>query len=361
MKIISVRLKTNPYNIYIGYNLIKNIHNYLENLRLGNLGIIIASRKVVRIYNPLIKKNFPKDKYIIIKVADGEKAKSKTSMFKTIENITKYDGLNKKIFIVCLGGGTIGDLGGFIASLYKRGIPYVQIPTTLLSQIDSSIGGKTAIDLPDAKNILGSFYQPRAVFIDPAFLATLTPQEIKQGMAEVIKYGIIKDKKFFDYLMTHYKNILNLKRNEILKVIGTCVKIKADIIKKDECEKKGIRTILNFGHTFGHALESALKYKGITHGEAVSLGMLYAAKLSWLSGRCSIKEVTRISQIIKLFSLPTEIVFNYRTTCKSLSYDKKFISGRIRMVLLKKIGKVEVAENISLTDIQRTLKNTLKT
>ncbi|MBP7088177.1 MAG: 3-dehydroquinate synthase [Candidatus Omnitrophica bacterium] len=356
MKIIPVKLKTNPYNIYIGYNLIKNISRYLKKLNLGNLGIVISSEKILRIYNPMIKRTFPKDSYRIVKVADGEKAKSKASMFRTIESIAKYDGFNKKLFIICLGGGTIGDLGGFIASLYKRGIPYVQIPTTLLSQIDSSIGGKTAIDLPDAKNILGSFYQPEAVFIDPVFLATLTPHEIKQGMAEVIKYGIIKDKKFFNYLARQYKNILNLKRTAIMKIIETCVKIKADIIKKDEYEKKGIRTILNFGHTFAHALESSLKYKKITHGEAVSIGMLYAAKLSWLMGKCSAQEVGKVLKIIKLFSLPTEIAFNDRTIYKSLSYDKKFLSGKIRMVLLRKIGKVEVINNIPKINISRALK-----
>jgi 3-dehydroquinate synthase len=356
MKVINVRLKQNPYKIYIEHNIFKNIGTYLKRLKLGNLGIVITSPKILSLYKETIKKAFKGSNYKIIKVPDGEEAKSKVSMLNLINNIVKSDGWNKRLFVVCLGGGTIGDLGGFVASIYKRGIPYIQIPTTLLSQIDSGIGGKTAIDLPAAKNILGSFYQPKAVFIDPLFLKTLPASEIKQGIAEVIKYGIIRDKNFFYYLKKNYKNILKLKPSNILKVIDVCARIKARIVEDDELEKKGIRTILNFGHTLAHALESAFKYKNISHGEAVSLGMVYAAKLSFRLKRCKGEQVDEILRIIELFSLPTETAFNHQILYKSLSYDKKFVSGKIRMVLLNKIGKVEVVENISPVDIRQTLK-----
>jgi 3-dehydroquinate synthase len=255
-----------------------------------------------------------------------------------------------------MGGGSITDLGGFVASIYKRGIPCIHIPTTLLGQIDASIGGKTAINLKEAKNILGTFYQPKAVFIDPIFLKTLTKREIKEGMAEAIKYGIIRDRNFFYFLKEYFNEILSLKLSFILKLIFICAKIKANIVEEDEKEKKGIRTVLNFGHTFAHALESTYQYKRIFHGEAVSVGMVFASYLSYLMKKCSFKEVEEIKETIRLFSLPTKIFFDYLTLYKSINYDKKFISGKIRMVLLKKIGEVEVVEELPSQMLIKSLK-----
>ncbi|MCQ9205554.1 MAG: 3-dehydroquinate synthase [Omnitrophica bacterium] len=357
IKIIKLNLKHNPYNIYIGNNLLKKIPQYISKLNLGNHGIIITSRQVGILYKDRIKQIFTKNKnYKLITVVDGEGAKSKQCLLRVIEKIVKIDTLGKRIFIVCLGGGVVGDLGGFIASIYKRGIPYIQIPTTLLSQIDSSIGGKTAIDLPQAKNILGSIYQPKAVFIDPVFLKTLGSKEIKEGLAEAIKYGVIKDKAFFNFLKENHKKILKLDTISIGKLISVCVNIKVKIVAQDEKEKKGIRTILNFGHSFAHALESASKYGKITHGKAVSLGMLYTAVLSLLLNKCSLNQASQIPAIISIFGLSTKIRFNALTLYKALSYDKKFISGKIRMVILREIGKVEVVEGISPKIVKNALK-----
>lgn len=357
MKTIKVKLKNNPYNIYIADNLTKRIPFIIKKLNPGNFGIIITSKKIYTLHKKLIDNTFDKEGYKIITVADGEKAKSKKWLFEVVEQFSKADKLKRKIFAVCLGGGTIGDLGGFAASIYKRGIPYIQIPTTLLAQIDSSIGGKTAIDLNIAKNILGSFYQPKAVFIDPVFLKTLPLRQIKEGLAEIIKYGVIKDKDFFFFLKEKSKKILNLDKTCILKIINTCAGIKGEIVSKDEREKKGLRTILNFGHTLAHALESSLKYKTLSHGEAVSIGMLYAARLSYILKKCNKKCVDEILQIIKLFSLPYRIRFDPLKLYKSLCYDKKFTSGKIRMVLVKRIGRVEVAEGINPNIIKKALKN----
>lgn len=352
---IRVNLKTNPYDIHIGRDLIKEVPSRVKKLNIGNFGIVITSPKIYSLHKKTINSAFKSGEYKIVKVADGEKAKSKEWLFKVINEMVKADTLKRKIFVVCLGGGTIGDLGGFAASIYKRGAPYVQVPTTLLAQIDSSIGGKTAIDLPQAKNILGSFFQPKAVFIDPNFLSTLPAKEIKEGLAEVIKYGVIKDEIFFNFLKKNYKEILRLEPSRVLKVISACAKIKAKIVGEDEKEKKGIRTILNFGHTFAHALESCSQYKNISHGKAVSLGMLYAAKLSVLLKKCGKKEAEKLLSALKLFSLPTKIKFNPSMLYNSLIYDKKFISGKIRMVLLKKIGKVEVVEGITPKNIKKIL------
>lgn len=360
MKIIRVKLKENPYNIYIGQNCLNDVPGHIKRLGLGDFGLIITSSRIASLYNKLIKDTFGNRNFRIITVIDGEKAKSKKWLFKVIEEIMKADKLNKKLFIICMGGGVVGDLGGFAASIYKRGIPYVQIPTTLLGQIDSSIGGKTGIDMKTAKNILGTFYQPKAVFIDPVFLATLPSREIKQGIAEAIKYGIISDKDFFYFLKNNHKKIMHLEPSCILKIISVCAGIKAKIVGEDENEKKGLRTILNFGHTFAHAIESSLQYKKIPHGEAVSIGMLYAARLSFLLKKCSKEDTQKILEIIKLFSLPTKINLNYLTLYESLSYDKKFISGKIRMVLLKKIGQVEVIDGISRKNIKKVYTLTSK-
>lgn len=357
MKVIPVKLKQNPYTIYIDYNLTKKIPFYIKRLNLGNFGLVITSFQIYSLYKKMIANTFgDKKRYKIIKVIDGERAKSKKWLFKVIEEIIKTDSWDKKLFIVCLGGGVVGDLGGFVASIYKRGIPYIQIPTTFLSQIDSSIGGKTAIDLTAAKNILGSFYQPKAVFIDPIFLTTLSSREIKQGIAEAIKYGLIKNRDFFNFLKNNHKKIIRLDPFCILKIISVSATIKAKIVEEDEKEEKGLRTILNFGHTFAHALESSLKYRKISHGEAVALGMSYAAALSFLLKKCDKKTFKEVLGIIRLFLLPTRIKFNPLTLYKSLSYDKKFISGKIRMVLLKKIGQVEVTEGISPQKIKKALK-----
>ncbi|MCF7907687.1 MAG: 3-dehydroquinate synthase [Candidatus Omnitrophica bacterium] len=353
---ITVGLKSNPYRIYIGNNLLKKISTHIAKLKLGNFGIVITSPKIYSIYQKQIIKNFGPNKYKIIKVADGEAAKSKKWLFRVLDEIARCDNYKLSPFIICLGGGTVGDLGGFVAAIYKRGIPYIQIPTTLLAQIDSSIGGKTAIDMPHAKNIIGSFYQPKAVFIDPCFLATLPLAYFKEGLSEIVKYGVIKDAEFFRFLKVNHSKILKRDSVSIFKIVSVCARIKAQIVEKDEKETKGLRTVLNFGHTFAHALESALKYQKISHGEAVSLGMIYAGKLSLLLGKCNKTSFFELLDILRLFGLPIGIKFDPARIYRSLVHDKKFISGKIRMVLLKKIGKVEVVDSISPLDIKRAFK-----
>lgn len=356
MKIIPLKLQKNAYNIYIGYKLMPFVARWIENAKLGNYGVVVTSNRIYSLHKRMLKSALKSKRFKVIKVIDGEKAKSKQYLLKLTTEIVKADTLGRKLFLVCFGGGTLGDLGGFTAAIYKRGIPYIQIPTTFLSQIDSSIGGKTGIDIPEAKNILGAFYQPKAVFIDPLFLSTLPPEELKQGLAEAIKYGAIKDKELFYFLKHNSRKIIRLDPACLLKIITACVKIKSRIVEEDETETKGVRTILNFGHTFAHALESCLKYKAISHGEAVALGMQYAARLSLLLKICNPSTLNELTAIIKRFSLPYRIKFDYPTLYKSLSYDKKFTSGKIRMVLIKTIGEVKVTEGIKREKIRQTLK-----
>jgi len=356
MKIVKVNLSKNSYNIYIKQNLFGEIASHIKKQNLGNFAAVVTSRRVFALYKKNIEKSFANLAHNIIILPDGERAKTKAGLFRVLQGIIKADKLNRKIFVVCLGGGTIGDVGGFAASIYKRGVPYIQVPTTLLSAIDASIGGKTAIDLEHAKNILGAFYQPKAVFIDQKFLNTLEEKQIIEGVAEAIKYAVIKNEAFFNFLSKNFREVISLKTPSVLKVIDTCVNIKAKIVEADEREKLGIRTILNFGHTFAHALEAASKYKKISHGQAVSLGMLYAAYLSNKLGLCSRLEPCQIRDLLKKFGLPVKCKYNPKAIYKAMSYDKKNISGKFRMVLLQEIGRVRVVDGISESLIAKTIK-----
>jgi len=356
MKVIYLKLKENSYNIYLSNNTVDKIPSYLHHSNIGNFCIIITNRKVFCLHKDKIKKITQNIPHKIIEVTDGERCKSKEWVFKIINELIKVDDIEKKVFIICVGGGTIGDLGGFVASIYKRGIPYIQVPTTLLGCVDASIGGKTAINLKEAKNIVGTFYQPKSVFVDLRFLDTLPFRELKQGFAEVIKYAVIKDRALFNFLEANYQRVKRLENKFISSVIEKCIRIKAQIVERDEKEKRGIRTILNFGHTLGHALEASLGYqKKLTHGEAVALGMVCASFISFSLGLCSKKEKERIEKLIELYSLPTKLSFSPQRVLRSLSLDKKFIGG-IRIVLLERIGKTKVCKDVSLDLIKKSLR-----
>lgn len=357
LQTINVNLKERSYKIFLKKGIIKKIPSYIKDLSIGNFCLLITNQKICSLHKNTINKilkNIPHKMFI---VPDSEYAKSKEWVFKIIEELIKQDTLRRKLFIICMGGGVIGDLGGFVSSIYKRGVPCIQIPTTLLAQIDASIGGKTAIDFKKIKNIVGSFYQPKAVFIDPSFLKTLSAKEIKQGISEAIKYGAIRSKSLFSFLQRNHRNIMALKTDYIQKMTYECAKIKADIVKNDEKENRGIRTILNFGHTIAHALEGALKFKKLSHGEAVALGMIHAAYVSFYLRMCSRKDVSMIENIIKLYGLPTKVSFSTKEFLDAFTHDKKFIRGKIRMVLLSKIGKVKVTEGISINLIKRALQH----
>jgi 3-dehydroquinate synthase len=290
-------------------------------------------------------------------VPDTEKSKSINTAYSVIEDIAGYDK-KRRLFIVALGGGVIGDLAGFIASIYKRGIPYIQVPTTLLAQVDSSIGGKTAIDLMQGKNLVGAFYQPRLVFSEVKFLKTLPQRQLKSGLAEVIKYGIIKDASFFGYIERKYGDILGLKDSALEFIVWRCSLIKAGIVERDEREVKGIRTILNFGHTIGHAIEAASGYTGYTHGEAIALGMLVGAEISVQLGMIDLLSMRRIENLIAKTGLPTTIRrLSLDRIIEAHYRDKKFIGGKSRFVLLRNIGTAVVRENIPPELIRNALRS----
>jgi 3-dehydroquinate synthase len=279
-----------------------------------------------------IKKNFPASKYAIItdsrvknlygrklleifkrndldteliEFPEGEESKNWNTVQIISRSLAK-SGFDRNSIIVALGGGVTGDLAGFVASIYMRGIRYIHIPTTLLSQVDSSVGGKTGTNIPEGKNLIGNFHQPKKVYIDPELLRTLSIKELKNGLAEVIKYGTIYDEKFFEYLEQHVDDVLKLDKEVLSEIIFRCCKIKSEIVEKDEKEKN-LRSILNYGHTFGHVVEALTDYKKYTHGEAVAIGMNFAGKLAVGKKLWSEKELKRQNQLIKKFGLAIKI------------------------------------------------------
>jgi 3-dehydroquinate synthase len=347
---IKVRLGDRSYKILTGKSLPSAFPAEMAKLNLGSDAAIVTNPKVRALFGKAVKgileKAGFKTKFII--VPDSEKAKSLGEAMKLLAALSDTDGKGRRLFVVALGGGVVGDLAGFAASAYKRGIPYIQIPTTLLAQVDSSIGGKVAVDLPEGKNLVGAFYQPKAVFIDISFLYSLSPRDFRSGLAEVIKYAIIGDRAMFSRLEGGIMKVHRRDPGTLSYIVRKCAAIKAGIVSRDEKEKKSIRTVLNYGHTIGHAIESAWGYSSAySHGEAVSLGMIAAARISNKLGVLPGAELARIEAVISALGLPIRLK-NTKTEkiMASLAYDKKFIRGVNRFVLPARIGKVIVRENI---------------
>lgn len=290
-------------------------------------------------------------------LADGEKYKS----LETLNQI--FDCLitnrhNRTTTLIALGGGVIGDMTGFAAACYQRGVPFVQIPTTLLAQVDSSVGGKTAVNHPSGKNMIGAFYQPQAVIIDTNTLETLPEREFSAGLAEVIKYGLIADARFFDWLEENIDALMQRDSSAIAHAIAVSCQTKANVVAADETEQ-GIRAILNLGHTFGHAIEAAQEYKDWLHGEAVGAGMVMAAELSMLEGMISDKDLERTKAIIKKAKLPIQApkdISNERFM-DLMGLDKKVLDGRIRLVLMRSIGDAFVTNDFEYRNLETVLSN----
>jgi 3-dehydroquinate synthase len=358
MHIIKLNLKKRPYNIIVGTDILRLLGRFVAKLKIGNDAYIITNKKIKNKYGRILEKTLKASSLNarFKTVPDTEESKSIESSSKVIKDLVRFDK-KRKVFIVAFGGGVIGDLSGFIASIYKRGVPYIQIPTTLLAQVDSSIGGKTAVDLREGKNLIGAFYQPRLVFSDVKLLNTLDKKQIRSGLAEVIKYGIIRDARLFSFLEKKYTDILTLNLAALEHIIGRCSFIKASIVEQDEKEEKGLRTILNFGHTLGHAIEAAGGFKKYNHGEAVGLGMLIATVISRRLGLINNNVKQRIEGLIEKAGLPRKIEkVSLQKIINAFYRDKKFIGTKNRLVLIKGIGKTKIVENIPLGIIKEAVK-----
>ncbi len=352
--------KNFKYPIYIGNDILSKIKsNFQKNIKNKKVFIIYDN-----FFNPL---NFPNSpitrlENIINEVASSSKmfpldGGDLNKNFKVLQNLVEkilLQKIDRESIIITFGGGVIGDIGGFASAVLLRGIDFVQVPTTLLAQVDSSVGGKTGINTKQGKNLIGAFHQPTKVIIDTKLIESLPKREFFAGIAEVIKNSLICDKNFFKYLLINYKNILALKKPHIENIIYKSCFIKSKIVSEDEKEK-GIRATLNLGHTFGHALESMVDYNSshLIHGEAVSIGMCMAYRLSEKLNLCDKKDVIKVENLVKKFKLPIsvrkhlKIKLNYKKMFEKLYSDKKVKNGKLTFVLPIRIGKVIIKNNIN--------------
>ena len=354
---VSVNLGKRSYKIVIGGGILNQLGAYLKKLNLGTDAFIITNAFLKNKYGSKLSQVLSGSGFNchFKLVADSEKAKSIETVSRVIKELAKFDQ-KKKVFIIAFGGGVVGDLAGFVASVYKRGISYVQVPTTLLAQVDSAIGGKTAVDLALGKNLVGAFYQPRLVFTEINFLKSLDIMQVRCGMAEVIKYAVIKDQKLFSFLENKYSELIQRNIATLAIIINACSRIKAGIVACDEKETTGLRSILNFGHTIGHAIEAASGYKGYNHGQAVSLGMIVAVNLSNRLGLIDAKLTLRIKNLIKLYGLPVKIQgVAVAKIIRAHYYDKKFSGKENKFVLIGGIGVPKIVRNIKLDLIKEVI------
>ncbi len=358
MEVVNVRLGERSYSIYIGKGLLLECGNRIKNIKTGRKIVVITNPIVSRFYGNTLKNSLKGADFIVnfVEIPDGEEYKTINTAVEIYNRLIDIK-VERESPLIALSGGVIGDITGFVAATYLRGIPYIQIPTTLLAQVDSSIGGKTAVNHPRGKNLIGAFYQPSAVFVDIDTLRTLPKEEILCGVAEIIKYGIIRDRDFFEYLEGNIKKLINLDDDILIHSIKRSCEIKADVVSKDERES-GLRAILNFGHTIGHAIESLTDYKKYRHGEAVAIGMVYAARLSLESGLHSDNDYERVVNLIKSAGLPTVISgLDTNAIIDSLYLDKKVKEEKIRFILMNGIGSVEIRSDITNELIRKVLTN----
>ena len=338
---ISVPLGDRTYPILIGANILASLPDELVKIAFPKRIALITNSKVDDLYGQQVAQSLQDAGFSVAKIIipDGEEYKN----LATLEQI--YDELIANNFdrgtgLVALGGGIIGDIAGFAAATFLRGIPFVQVPTTLLAQVDSSVGGKTAVNHPLGKNLIGAFYQPQLVLIDVATLNSLDPREVSAGLAEVVKYGIIKDYDFFCWLEENVDRLREVDITCLISAVKRSCQIKADIVEVDEKEGS-IRAFLNYGHTFGHAIEALTEYGQWKHGEAVAIGMVVAAKISLALGLCSAEDVCRITDLLKRLNLPVvPPEYSLPEYVAAMQRDKKVKEGTLTLILNQGIGQV---------------------
>ncbi|RUO23868.1 3-dehydroquinate synthase [Aliidiomarina minuta] len=353
MQQITVQLGTRSYPISIGSGLLPMLSSQLKK-HLRRQVFIITNTRVAELYLEKVKQALQPDHQINwFIMQDGEAYKNFESYQQALDHLITAS-YGRDCTVVALGGGVVGDLAGFVAASYQRGVDFVQLPTTLLSQVDSSVGGKTAINHPQGKNLVGAFHQPQAVVIDIDCLQTLPERELKAGLAEIIKYGIMADAEFFAWLETNIKKLLELDAESITYAIATSCQIKANVVAGDEREK-GQRALLNLGHTFGHAIETASGYGNWLHGEAVAAGMAIAAQVAQCEELISNQDYQRILRLLVAAGLPVNApsTISWPEWQQLMGRDKKVQAGQIRYVLPTAIGAAKITTDISDSTLQQ--------
>jgi 3-dehydroquinate synthase len=358
MRVVKVPLEGRSYPIYIGNGVLDRLGTECRRRKFGRRCAVITDTQVARLFGKQTLQVLRREGFepVLIEVVPGEKSKSLTTVQECYDQLAAHR-LERSSFVVALGGGVVGDLAGFVAATYLRGIGFVQVPTTLLAQVDSSVGGKVGVNLKAGKNLVGAFYQPRFVLCDGKSLARLPEREYRAGLAEVIKYGIIHDAALFERLERQLGKVLARESSVMEAIVARCCAIKAEVVSQDETEG-GLRAILNFGHTIGHGLEAISGYGQFLHGEAISIGQVAAAKLSGAMLGLSEREVERIRDLFENTGLPVSVRLNVAQKKKlfaAMQLDKKVSGGEIHFVLAKKIGKVVWGMKVPAQEIERAL------
>lgn len=337
---VRVQLADRGYDIVVGHRTLAGLGAALQSFAFSPKAALISNPTVFRLYGQAVEQSLTQAGFEVIRaeMQDGEPFKNLATVSALWDRLLA-ERLDRKSPVIALGGGVVGDVAGFVAATYMRGIPYVQIPTTLLAQVDSSVGGKTGIDHPEGKNLIGAFHQPSLVWIDTATLKTLGARELRCGLAEVVKYGVIADAGFFAFLEKNLEALLRQEPEPLGRVIRRCCEIKADVVAKDERES-GLRAILNFGHTIGHAVEAQAGYQQLKHGEAVAIGMAAETRLAIALGLTERSTLTRIESLLTKIGLPSRIPRqDPEALLHLMSVDKKAEVGAIRVVLPSRIGQ----------------------
>ena len=351
-------IKNKSYEIYIGSGLLSTNKIFDDNVYSDQV-LIVTNNIVAPLYLDTVKASLKNKDIASIILKDGENQKNLDSFSKIIDKLIK-NKFNRESYIIALGGGVIGDIAGFAAASYQRGINYIQVPTTLLAQVDSSIGGKTAVNHIKAKNMIGAFYQPKCVISDTDTLNTLPKREFLSGLAEVIKHSLIMDPEFFDWLESNYEKVVNYDKKSLKFLIKKNCELKSSIVAEDEKEK-GIRALLNLGHTFGHALETMTGYNKLLHGEAVAIGISIVSQISYELGLLGSDNLDRIIKIFNNVGLPTKIdKIDPEELIDCIYLDKKIDLSGLRLILLNKIGKasiIQAPEKIKLISLLKKILN----
>lgn len=358
LKTVNVELASNGYPVYLGGGILPD--RSLWDRHLGDGKTLIVSNDVVApLYLDPLRSALDGREVDVHIIPDGEPEKTIETWYGILDKLISMKA-RRDANLVALGGGVVGDITGFAAASYMRGIRFLQAPTTLLAQVDASVGGKTAINHPRGKNLIGAFHQPETVIIDSATLATLPAREFNAGLAEVVKYGAIRDAAFFDWLERNVSPIRGRSSDALNQLIYESVRNKADIVATDEKES-GVRALLNFGHSFGHALETATGYSRFLHGEAVAIGMVTATRLSEIRKLCPVGSAKRLAHLLLAFDLPVQLPGDIPISqlMEALALDKKAIASGLRLILLNAIGKATIDQESLEADIVAAMEQSL--
>lgn len=356
---VRVNLAERSYDIQIGTGNLAEVGRFLaERAKVTHVALItddhVQKPYAMQAAECLGEQDIETD---VIVVEPGEESKSLEVAEALWQGLLDV-GADRKTVVAAVGGGVVGDLAGFIAATYARGLRFLQVPTSLLAQVDSSVGGKVGINLPTAKNMVGAFLQPLGVLIDTATLATLPDNEYRAGLAEVVKYGVILDAEFFDYLEANTAALNDRNEGVLARVIARCCRLKADVVEKDEREETGLRAVLNFGHTYGHAFESLSGYGNLLHGEGVAIGMVCAARLAERLGRVDVQFTVRIRSLLESLGAPVDVPpLDHQAILDAMMHDKKVQHGTLHFVLPSRMGHVELVGNVDPADVRAALEN----